>query len=131
MSMDSLTFFIGFTPSCNKDVYTTSILGGYSSKKEAEEWLTQWICTAIDDRSSLRLFRAETYETNYVIDTSKLDYHYIQQYVFMDLDEKDYEAIIGHEFNCLQCRQKPSFWIIGTNERRPGVVRRDLESLIV
>ncbi len=136
-SASTLNYYIGFTPSCNKDGYTTSILGVYSTKGEAEQWLTKWMSKYIEDMAALDLFKVETYEDkDYKIDVSEIlnSYPYIQQYIFdPEVYEIDYEEIIGHELTCLHCASyTPSFWIIGAESHTlPGTVRNDLESLIV
>ena len=148
MASDSLTYYICFTPSCNKDGYTTCILGTYISNGDAEQKLHNYVSRYIDDMGALELFKVEAYSggnfeyaagfvNDYQINTSTLTYPYIQQYVFnpdgSEDYEVDYEEIIGHELNCLHCASyTPSFWIIGANsEILPGKIRSDLESLIL
>ena len=130
-----ITYYIGFTPSCNKDSYTSSVLGAYTTKEEAEMWLAKWLSGAIEDMGPLDTFKVETYDNErYVVGTDDLVYPYIQQYVFDEhLDVEDYQTILGHEMDCLGCTSyTPSFWIIGADSKTPpGAIRQDLESLIV
>jgi len=131
-----LTYYIGFTPSCNKDSYTTSILGAYSTKIEAETWLQKWLGTALEDMGALDLFKAETYIVDDELaeetddeSVPDLNFEYIQQYLFEDLNEVDYMNLVGHDFLCLNCVNQPSFWIVGTSGL-PGEVRRKLERFL-
>lgn len=131
-----LNYYIGFTPSCNKDSYTTSILGAYSTKMEAEAWLHKWIRTALDDMGALDLFKAETYivddesvEESDDESVTDLNFEYIQQYIFEGLNDVDYMNLVGHDFLCLNCVNQPSFWIVGTS-CLPGEVIRKLKILV-
>ncbi len=134
---ENLVYYIGYTPSCNKDSFCTSILGPFLTKEEAEKMLTKYLTRYIDDMGALDLFKVETYSTDnesFEIDSSELSYPYIQQYVF-DPEEYDvdYEAIMGNValFECCNS-YTPSFWIIGADsEILPGEIKKDLAGLIV
>ena len=148
LSTDNISYYIGFTPSCNKDLYTTCILSSFTSKLEAEECLARWMKHYIHIMDSLELFKVESYtkivdeeeeeENNYKIDVSHLSYPYIQQYVFeSEENEIDYSSITGHSFICLACTSgplfwRPSFWIIGADRSVfPGKIREDLMNLVI
>ena len=142
-----LNYYIGYTPSCNKDAFCSTILGPFATKEEAEQKLRKYVSRYIDDMGDLELFKVESYSggnrtytagfvNSYQIDTSALGYPYIQQYVFnpdgSEDYEVDYEAIMGNValFACCDS-YTPSFWIIGADsEILPGEIKKDLAGLI-
>ncbi len=131
-SMDAKqVYYVGFTPSCNKDSWTCKIFGTYSTQAEAEAALANLVRDYLEDMGALDLFKAETYnETNeYRIDTQN-EFNYAQQYVFEDLGVNDYEQITTHTFICLGCAYMPSFWVIGS-EMTADKVCESLAGLLI
>ena len=120
--MSQTVYFIGFTPSCNKDSGSVRILNSCPTEQTAKEWLAELTQTPVNDLSKYQLEECKSCAKNGDVcekhdgpcaheDLDDVSFsHTIYSF---QMTKKQYEDA-GLDLMCIEeCRiNRPRFWII-------------------